>query len=81
MKRRIYNGLVFVYFFTLMTIMMSGTAYAYIDPATTSYVIQIVAGVLISCGVVVGIFWKKIRIFFRNLKMKVLAKRISKKSK
>jgi hypothetical protein len=40
---------------------------AYIDPATTSYIIQIVVGVLIAAGTTIGIFWNKIsRLFKKN---------------
>lgn len=40
---------------------MEINAAAYIDPATTSYVIQIVAGIVIACGTGIGILWSKIR--------------------
>ena len=52
-------------------------AYAYIDPATSSYIIQVIAGIVIACGAAIGIFWKKIRLFFRNLKMKNLEKKLT----
>ena len=41
----------------------------YIDPATTSYIIQIVIGVVIALGTVMGIFWSKIKRLF-NLRLK-----------
>ncbi len=41
------------------------SCYAYIDPATTSYVVQIVAGIVIACGATAGIFWNK---FVRKVK-------------
>ena len=31
----------------------------YIDPAATSYIIQVIAGLVITLSVSVGIFWKK----------------------
>lgn len=40
---------------------------AYIDPATTSYVIQIAAGIVIACGTGIGIVISKLR---RKLKKK-----------
>ena len=40
----------------------------YIDPSATSYIIQIVAGVIITCGVVVGAFWGKIKASFQKKK-------------
>lgn len=42
-------------------------ACAYIDPATTSYVIQIAAGIVIACGTGAGIVISKLR---RKLKKK-----------
>ena len=38
--------------------------YAYVDPATLTYAIQIVAGVFIAGGVAVGVYWRKIKKFF-----------------
>ena len=40
---------------------MGVNVYAYIDPATTSYVIQIAAGIVIACGTGIGILWSNIR--------------------
>jgi len=78
-KFPIYLG-VGLYFFVFSMLMLSRTALAYIDPATTSYIIQIVAGVFIACGAMIGIFWKKIRLFFRNIKMKRLEKKLLKEA-
>lgn len=47
-------------------LIFSTTAHAYIDPATTSYIIQIVAGIVIALGTVVGIYWKKIKGAFKK---------------
>ena len=58
-------------------LMLSGSALAYIDPAATSYLIQIVAGLFITAGVVLGIFWKKIRLFFRGLRIKLLERKLT----
>lgn len=77
LRKRIFA----VVYFTLCFIMMFGmVAYAYIDPATTSYLIQIVAGVFIAGGAAVGIFWKKIRLFIRDKRMKMLEKKLSKEA-
>ncbi|MDO4565804.1 MAG: hypothetical protein Q4B42_00585 [Oscillospiraceae bacterium] len=48
----------------------------YIDPAATSYIIQVVAGVVISLGVVVGVFWKKIKLFFQQKKIEATEKQL-----
>lgn len=44
------------------------TPFAYIDPAATSYIIQIVAAVIVSLGALIGVFWNKIKRFFRKKK-------------
>lgn len=36
---------------------------AYIDPATTSYIIQVVSGLLITASVAIGVFFRKIQLF------------------
>ena len=63
-----------------LSILFAPPAYAYIDPATTSYLIQLVAGLFITCGVVVGVFWKKIRLFFRGKQMNAMEKRLEREA-
>ncbi|MBQ3843080.1 MAG: hypothetical protein II820_10365 [Ruminiclostridium sp.] len=48
-------------------VVFSVPASAYIDPATTSYIIQIVVGVVIACGTAAGIIFNKMK---RKLKKK-----------
>ncbi len=48
--------------------MFNQTAAMYIDPATTSLIIQIAAGVIITVGTFLGIFWSKIRRAFKKNK-------------
>ncbi len=48
--------------------MFNQSAAMYIDPATTSLIIQIAAGVLITVGTFLGIFWSKIRRAFKKNK-------------
>ena len=80
MKKLLGNTGIFASYLILVTLLLSSTALAYIDPAATSYILQIVAGVVIAGGIAVGIFWRKIRMFFRNMKMKRLEKSLSKKA-
>lgn len=46
-------------------------AYAYIDPATTAILTQIIAGVCISASVAIGLFWRKISVFFKMIFVKL----------
>jgi len=39
--------------------MLPGAAYAYLDPSVATYAIQVVAGVVVAVGAVVGIYWRK----------------------
>ena len=48
--------------------MFNQSAAMYIDPATTRLIIQIAAGVLITVGTFLGIFWSKIRRAFKKNK-------------
>lgn len=80
MKRSISNTLKFMYFFVCATVMFSQTALAYLDPNTTSYIIQAIAAVFIACGAFIGIFWKKIRMHFRKKKYARLEKKLAKRS-
>jgi len=41
-------------------------AYAYLDPSSTSYVIQAIAGVFIAGGAAIGIYRHKIKLWFKK---------------
>jgi uncharacterized membrane protein (DUF485 family) len=60
-KKDIFWVAYFTFFLILATPM---TAKAYVDPATLTYVIQIVAGLFIAGGVAVGVYWRKIKKIF-----------------
>ena len=59
MKQITKNGRIFwVTYFTFFLILAMPThAWAYVDPATLTYVVQIIAGVFIAGGVAVGVYW------------------------
>ena len=42
--------------------------FAYIDPSSMTYLIQIIAGVGVAAAAGVGFYWKRIRRYFRNKK-------------
>ena len=56
------------------------TAYAYVDPATTAMLTQIIAGIFITAGVVFGVFRRKIIMFFKNLRIKRVKRKIEKRT-
>lgn len=45
-------------------------SYAYIDPATTTYLIQIVSALIITLGATIGIFFSRIRMFLSDIRVK-----------
>lgn len=49
---------------------------AYIDPATSSYLIQIVSGLIITGSVAIGVFFRKIQLFFVTLGARLSALRV-----
>ncbi|MDR2381972.1 MAG: hypothetical protein LBE08_12545 [Bifidobacteriaceae bacterium] len=44
----------------VFSVAMPNAAHAYIDPATTSYLIQVVSGVVITLSVAIGVFFRRI---------------------
>ena len=42
-------------------------AYAYLDPGTGSYMLQIVLGVMLGAAFAIKVFWFRIRAFFGGL--------------
>jgi len=71
----------FMYFFTGVSLLLTTTASAYIDPATTAMLTQIVAGVFITLGVVFGVFRRKIVLFFKNISVNRTKRKIERQSK
>ena len=73
MKQITKNGRIFwVTYFTFFLILAMPThAWAYVDPATLTYVVQIIAGVFIAGGVAVGVYWRKIKKLFSKDKTSV----------
>ncbi|HRT81936.1 MAG TPA: hypothetical protein P5127_02140, partial [Oscillospiraceae bacterium] len=67
-------GKIFVILFTasLLSLILSVGAAAYIDPATTSYIIQITAAFFITLGVFFTAFTTRARLFFIKIKMKLM---------
>ena len=51
----------FLAFFILAMVMFVQTAFAYIDPSAMSFIIQIVAGVVIAAGAALGFYWRRLK--------------------
>ena len=70
----------FAFTFIGVVFMLTTTASAYIDPATTAMLTQIIAGVFITLGVVFGVFRRKIIIFFKNMSVNREKRKIEKQA-
>ena len=58
----------FVAFFALSMTAFLTYAHAYIDPSAMTYLIQIIAGVVIACGAAFGFYWRKFKRALRKKK-------------
>lgn len=47
------------FMFISLSVALSNNAMAYIDPSVVTYGVQVVAGVLVAIGAVVGVRWRK----------------------
>ena len=70
-----------VYFTIFICMLFTMPASAYIDPATTAMLTQIIAGVFITLGVVFGVFRRKIIMFFKNASVNRTKRKIEKQAK
>ena len=55
-SERVYLLLMFM---LALNIMLCSTAFAYIDPSTTTFIVQAVAGVAVAVGAVFTVWWRK----------------------
>lgn len=42
-----------------VSVMLMENASAYLDPSVMTYTIQVVAGVVVAVGAVIGVYWRK----------------------
>lgn len=53
--------ILFLYFSVCAMGLLTTNASAYLDPSTMTYLIQIIAGVLIAAGAAAGVVWHKLK--------------------
>ena len=56
-----------VFLFSLLYLVFPGRVYAYLDPGTGSYILQLAIAALLGGSVMIKIYWKKIRTYLANL--------------
>jgi len=81
MAGRLRRAAATAYFFFFISVYLTAPAQAYLDPATTAMITQIVAGAFITLGVVFGVFRRRIVLFFKNLSVKRIQRKIERENK
>jgi len=76
----VYRLIGTAYFLFFICMYLTMPAAAYIDPATTAMLTQIIAGVFITLGVVFGVFRRKIIMFFKNMSINRTKRKIEKQA-
>lgn len=59
-----------LFFVACFLIAFTSNVYAYLDPSSATYIIQIVAGVFVVIGMTIGITWHRIKKFFKGKERK-----------
>jgi len=67
MKEKFTHLKMMFIFFGLFYLIFPQAAYAYLDPGTGSYILQIILAALAGLGFTIKIYWTKVRAFFVNL--------------
>lgn len=49
----------YVYVMACLSVALSINAAAYLDPSVMTYAVQVVAGILVAVGAIVGIAWRR----------------------
>jgi len=56
-----------LFLFSLLYLVFPRRVYAYLDPGTGSYILQLAIAALLGGSVMIKIYWKKIRTYLANL--------------
>ena len=51
----------FILFFVLSMLMCMSTALAYIDPSAMTFIVQVIAGIVITAGAALGFYWRRLK--------------------
>lgn len=79
--RKLKKSLRVVYFLFFMGLFVTQSVSAYVDPATTSYIIQIIAAFFITMGVFFTAFAAKVKLWFLKIKMKFFEESVRRSAK
>ncbi len=62
-----YRIIIFLSVLAVIDLSFPRNAYAYLDPGTSTYLLQLLVAALLGAAVGTKIFWQKIKSFFKNL--------------
>ncbi|HHI03264.1 MAG TPA: hypothetical protein ENL22_07075 [candidate division Zixibacteria bacterium] len=67
MNIRCHRILIILALLVVIDLSFPRQAYAYLDPGTGTYLLQLLVAVLLGAAVGAKIFWQRIKSFFKNL--------------
>ena len=56
----------YCYFMICFSVMFTLPAYAYLDPSVMTYAIQVIAGIAVAVGAIVGVYWRRFKKMLLN---------------
>jgi len=66
MKTIFYKKIKIIILFIFTSIFYQNNAYAYLDPGTGSFVLQLIVGLIASIGATAAFYWRKIKLFSKK---------------
>lgn len=64
---RCYRILIILAVLAIIDLSFPRNAFAYLDPGTSTYLLQLLVAALLGAAVGIKIFWQKIKSFLKNL--------------
>jgi hypothetical protein len=64
---RRFNNLSFIGLFLVIFLFSLENAYAYLDPGTGSFILQVMLGILLGAAFTIKIYWRNILAFFKRI--------------
>lgn len=57
----------FIYAVSIFYVFLTSSLYAYLDPGSSSIILQAILGAIAAAGATIGIYWRKFKDFFAKI--------------
>ena len=57
----------FIYIVSIFYVFLTSSSHAYLDPGSSSIILQAILGAIAAAGATIGIYWKKFKNFFAKI--------------